>query len=178
MTPPVNWVSSFTPFAALHMVPETITAILAKKKYRFASVKCSTFLSRFLQNHFPWLKKPYRIIEFSMLLDIHTPASRLMITPVSSVYPKLSIVPEPNIIKMPATAAVVIFPSRTEENALWYPLFIARFTELPFFNSSLILSLIMMLASTAMPPDSISPAMPGRVIVYCGTEMARICSAI
>ena len=101
-----------------------------------------------------------------------------MITPVNRVYPKLSIVPDPKIIKIPATAAVVTFPSKTDENARLYPFLTAFLTEFPFFNSSLILSLIIIFASTAIPADKIKPAIPGSVIVYCGTEITRIWSAI
>ena len=113
-----------------------------------------------------------------MVLDIHTPANRLITTPVNRVYPKLSIVPEPNIMRMTATAAVVIFPSSTEENALWYPFLTAAFTDAPCISSSLIRSLMIILASTAMPAERISPAIPGSVMVYWGTEIASTCSAI
>ena len=87
-------------------------------------------------------------------------------------------VPEPKNIRMAATAAVVMFPSRTEENAFLYPLLTACFTVILFLNSSLIRSLMIIFASTAIPAERISPAIPGSVIVYWGIEIASTCNDI
>ena len=57
----------------------------------------------------------------------------------------------------------MIFESKIEDNALWNPLSTAVFTDNPFFNSSLILSNISTLASTAIPTVSKNAAIPGNV---------------
>ena len=81
--------------------------------------------------------------------------------------------PEPNIISIIATMITVILPSNTDEKALWKPESIAARTDLPSAISSFILSAVMMLASTPIPIDRITAAIPGRVNVNCGTDKAR-----
>ena len=49
---------------------------------------------------------------------------------------------------------------------------------MPLAISSLILSEIITLASTAIPSDKIIPAIPGNVKVNCGAEIAKSCNAI
>ena len=93
------------------------------------------------------------------------PAKKLIISPVSKVYPKLNIEPEPNIISKIATIALVKFPSNTELNAFSYPFLMACLTLSPFAISSHIRSEIITLASTAIPNDKITPAIPGNVKV-------------
>ena len=87
-------------------------------------------------------------------------------------------VPEPKNIRIIATIALVKFPSSTEEKALLYPRLTASVSETPFPSSSPIRSLMIMLASTAIPMVSMIPAIPGSVSVYCGIEIASSCMEV
>jgi hypothetical protein len=73
--------------------------------------------------------------------------------------------PVPNLNKTAAAIKVVILASIIVLIALVKPDSVAALRVFPFFNSSLILSKIITLASTAMPIDSIKPAIPGKVNV-------------
>ena len=63
------------------------------------------------------------------------------------------------------TITTVILPSTIADSELLVPLSIAPSSVLPFLNSYLILSAVIMLASTPIPIDKIIPAIPGKVIV-------------
>ena len=75
------------------------------------------------------------------------------------------IVPVPSQNKTKAALNVVRFASSIVMKARLNPLFTDEIKFKPSLLSSLMRSNIMMLASTAIPIDSISPAMPGSVKV-------------
>ena len=89
----------------------------------------------------------------------------------------LNTIPKPKVIAKPligplpkknnTTAAIIVvtFESRIVAKALENPESIAFLKVLPLRNSSLNLSKIKTLASTAIPIDKIIPAIPGRVKV-------------
>ena len=81
----MNCVSSFIPFTELRMVPVRSTQAVNKKiHFRFPE-KSRIFFSFFLRNIDGRLKNSYCTTEVSIVLDIHTPANRLITTPVSRV---------------------------------------------------------------------------------------------
>ena len=73
--------------------------------------------------------------------------------------------PEPNWKRKMAEMTVVKLESKMVTKAFLKPSSIADFTDLPARRSSLILSKMRTLASTAIPMLKIRPAMPGRVRV-------------
>ena len=86
-------------------------------------------------------------------------------TPIASVIANPLIVPVPNIPSTRAAISVVTLPSMIADRALWKPPFTACFTDLPSASSSLIRVNMITLASTAIPTDRITPAIPGSVSV-------------
>ena len=86
-------------------------------------------------------------------------------TPIASVIANPLIVPVPNIPSTRAAISVVTLPSMMADRALWKPPFTACFTDLPSASSSLIRVNMITLASTAIPTDRITPAIPGSVSV-------------
>ena len=100
-----------------------------------------------------------------MVLEQFKEVNKLIATPIPNVAenPLTKFVPNKNRTKQ--LTKVVIWPSIIEELALWKPLSIDLIRVLPLFNSSLILSNIKILASTAMPILKIRPEIPGRVNV-------------
>ena len=75
---------------------------------------------------------------------------------------------------MIAVIIVEIFESLIDGQARLNPSSIAATLERPFFISSLVLSKIKILASTAMPIERIYPAMPARVIVINNLKIAAV----
>ena len=73
--------------------------------------------------------------------------------------------PDPIINKITAAINVVMFASRIVVFDLEYPLSKANIWFFSYFSSSLILSYIKTLASTAIPTVRIIPAIPGKVKV-------------
>ena len=82
-------------------------------------------------------------------------------TPINNVMAKPTIGPEPKFQSTTATISVVRFESIIATSARLNPLSIAFLRLLPLLNSSFILSNIIIFASTAMPIESIIPAIPG-----------------
>ena len=89
----------------------------------------------------------------------------LMTVPISNVTANPFTVPEPNANNTKPAIIVVTLPSKIEENASLKPESMDAKSDFPIRSSSLILSKIMTLASTAMPIERIIPATPGSVIV-------------
>src|SRR3989338_4909530 len=85
--------------------------------------------------------------------------------PRASVMAKPRTIPVPNQYKIVQVIREDILESRIEGKARSNPKLMAVFLSLPHLSSSLALSNIRMLASTAMPTDKINPAIPARVRV-------------
>ncbi len=83
--------------------------------------------------------------------------------PMMRVVANDSIGPEPNTFSTIAVNMVVTFASIIEESAFWKPVSTADFKSLPAACSSLILSKISTLASTAIPIVKTIPAIPASV---------------
>ena len=73
--------------------------------------------------------------------------------------------PVPNVNKIVVIIRVVMFESNIATNPLLNPTPILLMILFPNLNSSFILSKIITLASTAIPAERISPAIPGKVRV-------------
>ena len=98
---------------------------------------------------------------------------------IEQIIPTLNVVanpfigPEPIKERIKAVISVVTLASRIVIKAILYPLLIEAIVLLPNFTSSLILSKIIILASTVIPIVSSSPAIPGNVkIASIVTRMA------
>ena len=89
----------------------------------------------------------------------------VVITPRAKVTANPLTGPEPNWNRIKAASKVVIFASTIVLKASLKPLSIAPILDLPDLDSSLILSKIRTLASTAMPIVNAIPASPGKVNV-------------
>ena len=85
--------------------------------------------------------------------------------PIARVLANPLIVPVPNIRSTTAAISVVTLPSIIAERALWKPLSTACLTVAPAPSSSFIRVKITTFASTAIPIESMIPAIPGRVRV-------------
>ena len=94
-----------------------------------------------------------------------TAVNKLARVPITRTIPNPFIVPTPNMYSNNATKNVVTFPSIIAAIALLKLLSKAFFGPTLFLNSSFNLSKMITFASTAIPIDSISPAIPGRVIL-------------
>lgn len=86
-------------------------------------------------------------------------------TPINKVVPNPLKTPVPKPIKTKQISKVEKFPSLIDGQAFLIASSIESLKPLPFFNSSLILANIKILASTAMPIDKIRPAIPAKVRV-------------
>ena len=113
-----------------------------------------------------------------MIREAAIPAIKLNTIPVNKEYAKESKEPEPKIIKINATINTVILPSNTAAKELEKPEAMADTTLLPDLISSLIRSEEITFASTPIPMDRMIPAIPFKVSVICGMEIAKICPAI
>ena len=99
-------------------------------------------------------------------------------TPIASVIANPLIVPVPNMPRTRAAIRVVTLPSMIADSALWKPPLTACFTDLPSASSSLIRVNMITLASTAIPTDRITPAIPGSVSVTLNRLMTRRSSIV
>ena len=93
--------------------------------------------------------------------------------PISKVIAKPLIEPGQSIHNTIDAKIVVMLLSNIVTNARLKPVLIADLTVLPDAYSSLILSKIITFASTAIPIESMIPAIPGRVSSTQGTSARR-----
>ena len=105
------------------------------------------------------------VIILNIVLEVKIAVNILVKIPQHKTIAKPLIGPEPNWYKISAAKIVVTLASTIVVIALEKPLSTADFDFLPFSNSSLILSKIITLASTAIPTVKIKPAIPGNVKV-------------
>src|SRR5208337_2707801 len=107
-------------------------------------------------------------LEYMMSKTVLVPMSavnKLIATPRLRVTAKPFIGPVPNWNNTAAVISVVTCESKIVQNALWYPPSTADLGFFPLLSSSLILSNMRTLESTAIPTASIIPAIPGMVSV-------------
>lgn len=98
-----------------------------------------------------------------------------IIIPTPSVMANPFIMLEPNQNKIKQVIMLEILESLIEGQALANPSSIEVPSGLPFFNSSLVLSNIKTLASTAIPMERIKPAIPERVkVTGHASNMAKV----
>ena len=94
-------------------------------------------------------------------------------TPIPSVVAKPVTVPIPDIYNTTHEIIVVIFESTIAENALEKPDSTDARMLFPALISSLILSNMIQSASTAIPIESTTPAIPDRLKFTLNTPIAR-----
>ena len=103
------------------------------------------------------VSKSILVIVIAVNIDANVPIVNVTANPFTG--------PVPKVKRITVIINVVRFESKIATNPLLNPASIALRIVFPNLSSSFILSNIITFASTAIPADRISPAIPGRVSV-------------